>query len=196
MGILISFSGIDGAGKSTQIKLISQYFKAKGRKVYVTEKMFGYFLFKPIIKTLRTATNSPPAGPVRRNQNLLLKFWFIPAFIDIWINHIVNIRPKLTSYDIVIADRFYVDIWANLLYYGYLPKWAFGSLLSLLPKANVPLMLSVKPKNVLSREKDFPPSYYREQADIYKKLASKLSYYIVDANRDKKAVFKQITKYL
>jgi len=197
MGILISFSGIDGAGKSTQTRLLSKYLKKRGKKVKVTEEMFEYFLLRPLIGILRTATGSPSNGPVKRNKkNNLAKLWFIPAFLDIWISYIFKTRFVLKKFDFVIADRFYLDIWANLLYYGYLPNWAFTFFVKLLPKADKSLMLSIKPKSVLERENDFPPNYYKEQAKIYKRLTGYVDFCIVDANKEPEKVFEEIRKIL
>lgn len=196
MGILISFSGIDGSGKSTQVKLLSKQLKSKGNKVYVTEIMFGYFLLKPLIKFFRSATGSPKKGPVTRNRNLLFKMWFVPAFIDIWLGHIFRIRHLTFKHDYVLADRFYSDIWANLLYYGYIPEWGFNSLVRFLPRADMALVFDVDPKNVRKREDDFPLSYYQEQSKIYKRLSKLLNLTVVNSNNSKKSVFAKILKII
>lgn len=195
MGLLISFSGYDGVGKSTQVELLSKYFKSKGKKVYVTEEMFGYFLLRSIIGLLRSVTGSQSAGPVKKNKNLLPKLWFIPAFLDIWLMYFFKIRPILKKYDFIIADRFYTDIWVNLLYYGYLPKWAF-ILVKLLPKSDISILLMVDPEIVLKREREFSTSYYRVQSKIYKLLADQISVNIVDASQNPKIVFGKIKNLL
>lgn len=194
MGILISFSGIDGAGKTTQIKLLSGHLKSRGKIVKATEECFSYFLLKPVVGVLRKATGSPSGGPVKRNRGALLKLWFIPAFIDIWLMFTFKIRPMLNRYDFVLADRFYWDIWANLLYYGYLPNWAFGVFVKLLPKPDKGLMLSVKPRIVQMRESEFPQDYYDAQAKIYKRLTAQIDFYIIDANQDTQKVFEKVKK--
>lgn len=192
-GRIVSFSGIDGAGKSTQVKLFSQYLKSKKKNFIATEKMFTYFLLGPLVKILRKSTGSPSGGPVRRNKRILPKFWSILAFIDIWLGYIFDILPLLFKYDIVIADRFYVDIWANLLYYGYLPKWAFG-LVKFLPRADSQFLFEVKPGTVRKREDDFPLKYYEEQSKIYKHLSKLGNFQVLDANMSPKKVSSEIIK--
>lgn len=192
MGSLISFSGFDGTGKTTQVKLLSGYLRKGGKRVKTTEEMFGYFLLKPIVGVLRKTTGSPMDGPVKRNKSLLLKLWFIPAFMDIWLMFLFKIKPMLSRYDVVIADRFYTDIWANLLYYGYLPKWAFSTFVKLLPKSDIPIMLSVEPEIVQKREREFPPAYYNKQAKIYGSLEDNINFRKVDAVEDKQKVFSMI----
>jgi thymidylate kinase len=192
MGVLISLSGIDGAGKSTQVELLLKYFRSNSKKIIATEFMFGYFILNPLIRVLRSVTGSPSGGPVKRNSSNLAKLWFVPAFIDIWLGYFFRTRPLLSKYDFIIADRFYTDIWANLSYYGYQPSWAFELLIKLLPTPDIAFMLSVDPATVRKREDDFPDDYYKEQAKIYKHLAEKVNIHVVDANQDPKAVFNQI----
>jgi len=189
---LISFSGIDGAGKSTQIKLLAEYLTSKGKKIKTTEEMFGYWLLKPVIGLLRKTTGSLPDGPIKRNKNFFLKLWFIVAFIDIWLSFIFKILPMRSKYDFVIADRFYTDIWANLVYYGYLPNRMFSFSVKLLPKPDAAFMLQVKPKIVLRREEEFPPCYYNEQEKIYADLSDQIDFNIVGANRSPQLVFEEI----
>lgn len=192
MGLLVSFSGIDGAGKSTQIELLVKALKERGFKVNAGESMFTYFLLKPIIGILRSATSSPSDGPVKRNNNLIPKLWFLFAFADIWVGYILKIRPMVDKYDFVIADRFYTDIWANLLYYGYCPDWAFRFLIKLLPKADIAFMLQADPKIVQKREQEFPPNYYEEQTKIYKRLSTLIKFNIINANLQPRIVFKNL----
>ena len=194
MGKLITLTGYDGAGKSTQVNYLLKHYRSKNKKVHATEAMFGYFLLKPVIKNLRRKTGSPTGGPVKRNSDFLPKLWFVPAFIDIWLMHVFKIKPLLRKYDAVIADRYYYDIWANLLYYGYITEWGYNSLLKFLPHPDIRIMLVADPESILKREREFPPAYYKSQAKIYKRLAQKLKFVEVDATKTAVTVAKHIKK--
>ncbi len=194
IGFLISLSGFDGAGKSTQVKLLSEYLRKKKKKVLVTEIMFGYFLLKLLVRFLRSTTSSLPGGPIKRNKSFLPKLWFIFAFVDIWVMYIFKIIPMKERYDFIIADRFYTDIWANLVYYGYIPDFAFNFFVKLLPKADMAFMLMIEPETVLRREKEFPSTYYKEQARIYKNLSNQINFILIKADQDPKEVFMDIKK--
>lgn len=191
MGQLIALSGIDGVGKSTQVNLLANYLRAQDKSVNFGESMFTYHLFMPLVQIVRHATGLPPKSPVRINRRLLPKLWFILAFIDIWISYLFIIKPNLMKYDFIIADRFYSDMWANMLYYGYLPQWAFG-LARLLPRADLALWLSASPANILTREQEFPVDYYYAQHRIYTQLAHILNLKLIDANVPSSRVHEHI----
>jgi len=197
MGLLISFSGVDGAGKSTQIRRVSKYLRGQKKKVFVTEMMFGYSFLKPLVKFLRSATKSSDGGPVRRNvNNRLYELWFVLAFVDIWYSYLFRVKPLVEKNDFVVADRFYTDIWANLLFYGYIPQWAFVFFIKLLPRSEKAFILLESPEVGQKRSSEFPLSYYRQQSAIYSKLAGLTKCFVIDANKDPKAVFGQIRSYL
>jgi len=197
MGIIISLSGVDNAGKSTQCRLLKKHFEFEKKQVKVTEFAFGYFLLKPFIRYLRKSTGSPKLGPVKKNNNILPKLWFIPAFIDIWIGYLFHLRKMKRKYDVVLCDRFYSDIWANLLYYGYIPIIIYGTTLRLLPKADISIVLMVDSQVGHGRINDeFPLSYYKIQTKIYRDLAEKIKSIKIKSNNNSKKVFKRILNHL
>ncbi len=181
MGKLVTLSGIDGVGKSTQVMLLTDYLQSHGQSVNAGESMFSYHLFRPIIQIIKSITDQPLHGALKVNHSLLSKLWFIPAFVDIWFSYLFLVRPQLSRFDYIIADRFYTDMWANMLYYGYLPKWGF-SLIRLLPRANLSLLLLADPATILTREQEFPPHYYHAQHEIYSRLGRLVPYRVIDAN--------------
>lgn len=197
MGIIISLSGVDNAGKSTQSKLLVAYFKKNKKKVIVTQFAFGYFLLKSVIAVLRKKTGSPKSGPVKRNTNLLYKLWFLPAFFDIWLGYCLYLLPLKDKYDVIITDRFYTDIWVNLLYYGYIPKLGYDVFLPLLPKPDRSFIFMLKPSIGYKRINDeFPLSYYQEQVKLYKLLSKSVYSTVINAERTPALIHKELVKLL
>lgn len=95
-GVFISFEGIEGTGKSTQTKLLSQYLKAKGFSVTLTAEPGGTDISLKI-RELLLSVDSRGMHPV---TELLL-------YNASRVQHIAEIiMPALQRGDIVITDRF------------------------------------------------------------------------------------------
>lgn len=107
-GIFITFEGIEGSGKSTQIQALARWLvpKVRPRKVVVTREPGGTPLADRIRKTLLAAL-STRMSPERE------LFLYEIARRD----HVQEkIRPALERGDVVLCDRF-TD--ATLAYQGY-----------------------------------------------------------------------------
>lgn len=196
MGKLVSLSGVNGVGKSTQVEIIRKKLLSMDKSVLVTQQLFRYFLLVPIIKLLKPSSGSSSGPAIKKNKRIILKIWFVLAFVDIWIGYLVKISPLVKKYDYVIADRDYGDLWISILYYGFMPRWAFKPLIGLLPKADVNFLFIVQSKNVEKRETGFPKQYYSDQIRLYKMVVNKKNTVIIDANRSKKEVSKIVLSAL
>ncbi|MCB9495254.1 MAG: dTMP kinase [Fibrobacteria bacterium] len=105
-GVLFSFEGIDGAGKTTQVALLSQALEERGHRVVCLREPGGTPLGEKIRGLLLDRTEDPPS-PV---AELLL---FAAARAQIVAT---RIRPELEAGSVVILDRF-TD--ATFAYQGY-----------------------------------------------------------------------------
>lgn len=105
-GFLLSFEGIEGSGKSTQIALLAQALGAQGREVLVTREPGG----TPIGQVLRRLLLEPSATPLAPGAELLL-------MLADRAQHVQEvIAPGLQVNKVVICDRF-VD--STTAYQGY-----------------------------------------------------------------------------
>lgn len=95
-GVLFSFEGIDGAGKTTQVALLAKGLEARGHKVTCLREPGGTPLGEKIRSLLLDKADEPPV-PV---SELLL---FAAARAQIVAT---RIRPALQRGEIVILDRF------------------------------------------------------------------------------------------
>ena len=105
-GVFISFEGIDGSGKTTQLRLLHEHLTAQGRQVTVAREPGGTRVGMEIRRLLLDAANSD-LQPV---PELLLYFASRAQNID------EVILPALEQGRIVLIDRF-TD--ATLAYQGY-----------------------------------------------------------------------------
>ncbi len=94
-GILVTFEGPEGCGKSTQAKLLEKYFKGLGRKVVISLEPGGTRVGKEIRKIL-LGMEEPLAG----GAELFL-------FAADRAQHVSEvIKPALEQGAVVIVDRF------------------------------------------------------------------------------------------
>ena len=92
-GWLFAFEGLDGAGKTTQRKLLTDWFEGMGEEVVVT-KWNSSPLFKPLIKARKAARALAP-----REFAVLHAADFRHRFETV-------IEPSLRAGKIVLADRY------------------------------------------------------------------------------------------
>lgn len=95
--MLISFEGIEGSGKSTQIKLLSEKFEKKGLKVICVREPGGTLIGEKI-RDLFLEETDETFNPLTE----VLLLYSSRKQLDEQI-----IRPNLAEGNIVIADRFY-----------------------------------------------------------------------------------------
>ncbi len=95
-GLFISIEGVEGAGKSTQLKHIKHYLETSGKTVLVTREPGGTELGEKIRELLLTPTDSAMAI----DTELLLMFAARAEHID------KVIKPALERGEWVISDRF------------------------------------------------------------------------------------------
>ena len=92
-GLFISFEGIDGAGKSTHIERVAQFFREGGRAVVLTREPGG----TPVSEKLRELVLHEPMDAL---TEALLMF-------AARREHLVQvIEPALARGDVVLCDRF------------------------------------------------------------------------------------------
>lgn len=101
--LFIAFEGIDGSGKSTQVKLLSERLKKEGHKVYTT--------FEP--------TDSPIGSLIRNVFNHRIEAdhktiagLFVADRLDHLLNKANGILKKMEEGYTVITDRYYFSSYA------------------------------------------------------------------------------------
>ncbi len=104
--MVITFEGIDGSGKSTQVDLLAEWLRMKGKKVATFREPGGTI----ITEKIRTILLTKGAEELSDKTELLL---FLAAR-----NHLITTKliPLLETDTIVVLDRFSDS---TLAYQGY-----------------------------------------------------------------------------
>src|SRR5881394_446094 len=106
-GRFITFEGTEGAGKSTQIKLLAERIQATGHKARVLREPGGTPIGEEIRHTLQHSAQNTAMTP---EAELLL----INASRAQLVREVI--RPALAAGEIVLCDRFYDS---TIAYQGY-----------------------------------------------------------------------------
>jgi dTMP kinase len=148
-GVFIAFEGGDGAGKSTQVRLLGEALKAQGRDVVMTGEP-GATEVGRRIRTLVLDGAARPLGATALSARAEALLYAADR-----ANHVAAVvRPALARGAVVISDR-YVD--SSLAYQGagralpvdevsWLSSWATGGL-----KPDLVVLLDVNPSVGLGR---------------------------------------------
>ena len=104
--MFITFEGIEGCGKTTQVNRLKEYFESLGKEVLVTLEPGGSRLGK----TLRKILLSMESQDLTREAELFLYLADRAQHVD------QVIRPALEQGQVVISDR-YAD--STVVYQGY-----------------------------------------------------------------------------
>jgi thymidylate kinase len=181
--LLVSFSGIDGAGKTTQIESLTRWLRDAGIKVRLIRfwddvallrqcrEWFGHKLFKGD-KGIGT-----PERPIeRRDKNV--SNWYMSAcrpflccldVIGLWC--MVSKLKRGQTADVVIFDRYLYDQVANLNLGDRGGRALVRALLRLMPRPDVPCLLDADPELARSRKPEYPMDFLRQNRKSYLILA-------------------------
>ena len=110
-GLLITFEGCDGSGKSTQIKLLTQRLEAAGIEMVITREPGGTAFGEAVRALLLN-----PKGPDR----LLLSelFLYMSARAEI-VGRVI--KPSLSAGKVVITERYIDSTWVYQGFAGGIP---------------------------------------------------------------------------
>ncbi len=142
-GRFIVFEGLDGSGKSSQIKYLVKRLQAEKLRVYET--------FEPTDSPMGTLIHQIMTGRVRSDHKTIAAL-FVADRLDHLLNDVNGIYDKIMKGAIVISDRYYFSSYA---YHGiHVPiEWIINanSLSAEILKPDVNIFLDSVPEKCLTR---------------------------------------------
>lgn len=179
---LVSFSGIDGAGKSTQINGLRAQVEALGLKVAMIpfwdnvacltglRESTGHALFKG-----EKGVGSPEAPVNRRDKNVqslpMTAFRFFLYFIDALSLRRIAQKAERSHADVVIFDRYAYDELANLNLRSQLVRAYVRFILKIVPRPHIGFLLDADPEQARARKPEYPLDFLHTCRASYLELA-------------------------
>lgn len=164
---LVSFSGIDGAGKSTQIANLRARLESAGLRVSLVafwddvarlkrlREGAGHTLFKG-----DKGVGSPAAPIARRDKNV--RAWPMSLvrlgiyFVDALSLRIAIEKALRSGADFVICDRYIYDELANLKLRNPAARAYVRSIMRLVPRPDISYFLDADPVQARARKPEYP----------------------------------------
>jgi thymidylate kinase len=183
--ILVSFSGLDGAGKSTQIENLQQFALSRGlhtkllafwddvvvltryregfvHKVYGSEKGVG-----------------APDRPVQRRDKNVRKWYLSIIRHGLYLLDALNLvrvvsAARNSGADLIIVDRYIYDELANLPLTRFLTKAFIRLVSAFVPQPDVAYLLDADPEAARNRKPEYPLEFLHTCRSAYFDLARML----------------------
>ena len=179
---IVSFSGIDGAGKSTQIAALLTWLGEVGLNVQlltfwddvVVLSRFREFMSHAAFKGDQ-GIGSPEKPLQRRDKNVTA--WPVSVMrYGLYFLDAINLcratrSVRKSGADVVIFDRYIYDELANLPLNGWLPQAFIRLLLKLVPKPDIAYLIDADPVAALARKPEYPLEFLRSNREAYLTLS-------------------------
>lgn len=175
---VVSFSGIDGAGKSTQIEALCRFLDGCGFRwslytFWDDIACFSRFRERCSIRLFKgdKGVGSPERPIERRDKNVtswpvVLFRLFVYTADAIRLGMVLHTGSDHTP-DIVIFDRYIYDEWANL----DTARWAIRAYLKVIswavPKPKLAFLLDADPLAAHNRKPEYPLEFVRRNREAY-----------------------------
>ena len=183
--ILVSFSGLDGAGKSTQIENLRQFAADRG----LSTKVLAFWDDVVVLSGYREGFVhkvygsergiGAPGRPVQRRDKNVRKWYLSVLRHGLYLLDAVNLArvvgaARRSGADVIIMDRYIYDELANLPLSNPLSK-AFIRLVSrCVPQPQVAYLLDADPEAARARKPEYPLEFLYSCRRAYSDLAKML----------------------
>jgi thymidylate kinase len=183
--LLVSFSGLDGSGKSTQIENLRAILDAAGFEtrllafwdnVVVGVKYREGFVHK--VYKSEPGIGVPGKPVVRRDKNM--RRWYLTmARHLLYLLDSVNLcrvikRAEKSGADVVILDRYIYDELANLNLHNPLSRIFAKFVHRLAPTPDIAYLLDADPAAACARKPEYPVDFMKQCRRSYFELAGLL----------------------
>jgi thymidylate kinase len=180
--MLVSFSGLDGSGKSTQIENLRRALRDQG----LTTKLLAFWDEVVVLSRYREGFVhhvygsekgiGSPDRPVNRRDKNVRKWYLSIARHGLYLLDAVHLvlvvrRARRSGADVVIMDRYIYDELANLPLGNGLTKIFVRLVDGLAPKPDVAYLLDADPEAARARKPEYPLEFLQMCRRAYFLLA-------------------------
>jgi thymidylate kinase len=183
--LLITFSGLDGSGKSTQIAYLRDVLAARGLTtnilafwddVVVLTRYREGFVHK--VYGSERGIGAPERPVNRRDKNVRAGYLTLVRhglyLLDALKLRRVIARARHCAGDVIIMDRYIYDELVNLPLVSRFSRAFVRVVAAIIPRPDLALLLDADPGAARARKPEYPVEFMRECRGWYHRLASML----------------------
>ena len=163
--MIIVFSGVDGAGKSTQIDLLKKQITGRRLSVSSVWSRGGYTPgFELLKKSVRIVLGKKSIASGRNEKrdkamsnSLVSRLWLMIAMLDLLVLYAVIVRIKSFLGRVVICDRYlgdtFIDFSLNFPSSNFENMWLWRFLVAISPESDVSFLFILPVEESMHRSK-------------------------------------------
>ncbi len=188
---IITLSGVDGSGKSTQIDLLKKYLDDNGAKTYYFHAIS--FSLANTNKNFVTG-KSPAVTKASWNKVQLRKLVFI---LDSIRFRILIKKLERDNYTHLVSDRYFFDTIINILFLSNEKKiYSFGVnlLVKIIKSPNFAFYIDISAEEIQSRDRNIEQgtSYIKKKIIIFKQTIKDWNIQSIDGERNQLIIAKDL----